>query len=508
MRSPHRPRQTLPAQPTPSRDAWGQPRAGWLPAIGEGQEPELWFAMADGAKVAAAAVLWIESGWRDDQLAGWLARELAGRRGGLTSAAWWSLAGGARLAAEVEPERRAVAWASVAVLVAQAVAGAERMEFSMGSGEGAAMPLADALAAGNGSAARAAAHRRVAGNGNAAALAEILRLACIFPGDAGTNAISAAALAQLAPSLSAADLQELLPQFAAAMAEGSVQSPWVLAHQARMAALAERLTAMADRRDPEKTRAFAEAKFRVHLLDTGAEGALKAVLRAAEVGVPHELLAGSLVMAAAERVLRADPRQAPDPDYLEGPAETAGLLLLASAARQLRGQVPARDWLELALFAASWTAALAVHDLPETRRQPLAEPAALHQTWDHGPEIAKVIKALQEGAPELAIAVLRAYFLLALPEQPLAVQMRQVAVALPAPAGLGRCLAAALLHAGIDEFLALADLPQRERILGAAVRAALAVPAPADALLLAEMALRRLQLGGSPQSRVGAGPRP
>ena len=505
MRSPHRPRQALPAQPQPSRDAWGRPQPGWLPASSESQQPKDWFAQADTAKVAAAAVMWAENGWRDDQLAGWLAGELASRRGGLTSAAWWSLAGAARLAAEVEPDRRAVAWASAAALLAQALPG---FQGATAAGDPPSVALAQAVASGNAAAAGAAADQLAAQQGNAEALAELLRLACLFPGDAGCNAISAAALAQLAPGLAAADLRELLPAFAVALAEGPVLSPWVLAHRQRMAALAERLTALADRRDPEKARAFAEAKFRAHLLDAGAEGALKALLRAAEVGIPHELLAGSLVMAAAERVLRADLRQAADPDSLEGPAETAGLLLLASATRQLQGQVPARDWLELALFTASWVAGLATFDLPEAGRQPLPEPAALHQTWDHGPEIAKVIKHLQEGAPEPAIAVLRAYFLLALPEQPLSVQMRQVAVALPGFSGLGRCLAAALLHAGIDEFLALAELPQRERILAAAVRAALAVPAPADPLLLAELALRRLQLGGQPQSRIGAGPRP
>jgi hypothetical protein len=72
---------------------------------------------------------------------------------------------------------------------------------------------------------------------------------------------------------------------------------------------------------------------------------------------------------------------------------------------------------------------------------------------------------------------------------------------------LPRARAAALLHAGIDEFLALADLPQRERILAAAVRAALTLAAPADPLQLAEAAVRRLHLGGLRQSILGAGPR-
>ena len=506
MRSPYRPRQTLPTLPTPSQSVWGQPSPGWLPASSEVQSLERWFADSDSAKVAAGLVIRVEGGWRDDELAGWLANALAGRSGWFASAAWWCLAGGARLAAEVDPDRRAVAWASVAVLLAQALPAAGVESSPVASAELPQLTLAEAVAQAKGPAARAATERAMAETGAAAVLTELLRLACRFPGHAGHLAISAAALAQLAPSLAASDLARLLPAIAEGLAENSTQGSWQAAHRQRMATLAERLTAMADRRDPEKSRAFAEPKFRVHLLDGGAEGALKAMLRAAEVGVPHELLAGSLVMAAAERVLRADVHQAADPDSLEGPADTQGLLLLASATRQLRGQVPARDWLELALLTASWTAALAPLDLPESKRTALPDAASLHQTWDHGPEIAKVIKSLQEGRAEQAIAVLRAYLLLALPEQPLCVQLRQAAVALPVAAGLGRCTATALLNAGIDEFLALADLPQRERILAAAVRGALSVRAPADPVLLAEMALRRLQLGGQPESRVGLGP--
>jgi hypothetical protein len=450
----------------------------------------------------------VENGWRQDQLAEWLSGELARHPGALLSPGWWALAGCARLAADVEDDRRAVTWASTAALLNAAVRDLPAAEHRPEAVAGVPLPtLAAAIAAGEAHAAASLAGEFVAQQGPTVALAELLRLACRFPGDAGVVAIAAAALAQLAPSLGATALGQLLPRFAAAMALQPRQFPWNEGHFQRMTALGPRLDAMADRRDPSKGKAFAEAKFRVHLLDAGADGALRALIKAAEVGVPHELLGASLVMAAADRILRVDLARPGDLDGLEGAEEVAGTLLLASATRQLRSHVPARDWLELALYCASWTAALAPLDQPEPARRPLPEPAALHQTWDHGPEIAKVIGALQQGAPELAVALLRAYALLALPEQPLAAQMRQVAVALPAEAGLPRARAAALLHAGIDEFLALADLPQRERILAAAVRAALTLAAPADPLQLAEAAVRRLHLGGLRQSILGAGPR-
>ncbi len=509
MTAPRRSRPSLPSASGPSRDPWGMPRPGWLPNPAEAALALPALGAVDDARLAVFVAIAVENGGRQDQLAEWLSGELAARPGALLSPAWWALAGCARLATDVEDDRRAVTWASTAALINAAVrdlAVADRKPDGVAAG----VPLPTleaAIAAGEAHAAASLAAALLAQQGPAAALAELLRLACRYPGDAGVAAIAAAALAQLAPSLGASALGQLLPGFAAALAHRPRQFPWNDGHSQRMTALGPRLDAMADRRDPSKGKAFAEAKFRVHLIDAGADGAMRALLKAAEVGVPHELLGGSLVMAAADRVLRAELAHPGDPDSLEGADELAGTLLLASATRQLRSHVPARDWLELALYCASWTAALAPLDQPESARRPLPEPAALHQTWDHGPEIAKVIGALQQGAPEPAIALLRAYALLALPEQPLAAQMRQVAVALPTDAGLPRARAAALLHAGIDEFLALAELPQRERILAAAVRAALTLAAPADPLQLAEAAVRRLHLGGSRQSILGAGPR-
>lgn len=509
MTAPRRSRPSLPSAPGPSSDPWGLPRPGWLPSASEAAQKLPALGAVDDARLAVLVAIAVENGWRQEQLAEWLSGELAGRPGALLSPAWWALAGCARLATDVEDDRRAVTWASAAALINAAVRDLPAAD-AQPQGGAADIPtptLEAAVAAGQAQAAASLAGELVAQQGPAVALGELLRLACRFPGDAGVAAIAAAALAQLAPSLGAGALGQLLPLFAAALAHRPRQLPWNDGHSQRMTALGPRLDAMAERRDPSKGKAFAEAKFRVHLLDAGADGAMRALLKAAEVGVPHELLGGSLVMAAADRVLRADLAAPLDPDSLEGAAELAGALLLASAARQLRSHVPARDWLELAFYCASWTAALAPLDQPEPARRPLPEPAALHQTWDHGPEIAKVIGALQQGAPEPAIALLRAYALLALPEQPLAAQMRQVAVALPTDSGLPRARAAAILHAGIDEFLALADLPQRERILAAAVRAALTLAAPADPLQLAEAAVRRVHLGGSRQSILGAGPR-
>jgi hypothetical protein len=339
-------------------------------------------------------------------------------------------------------------------------------------------------------------------------LAELARLACQQPGDGGVAAIAVAKIADLLDVAGEQGLASALAATARDLASCPQQTAWTRGHQARLQTLSARLQACATLRDDDKAKAFAEPKFRVHLLDAPVDQTLKAVLRAAEVGVPHELLAMATVLAAAERLLRLDRHNDHDSSLAEGYADGVQLLMLASAVRQLRPLVPPADWLGLLLFAAGLVSASAVLDLPPAERSPLPEPAALHQTWDHGPEIAKVITHLHAGRGEQAIAVLRAYFLLVLPEQPLCTQLREAAMADRCGEAVEQARAMSLMAAAVDEFQAASASPHRELILAAVLRTLAAAPPPRRTLAVVESAWMRRESGWQRSTRIGAGPLP
>lgn len=334
---------------------------------------------------------------------------------------------------------------------------------------------------------------RATPTGAASGTLQALAAACGQPMSGGRNVVVAARGRELAQLAGDGPEHALGAPNAPADNLDAYDAAW----PARRSAWAGQLPQIAGLRDDTKARAFVEHKFRVHLLDGGVDGALRAMLRAAQAGVPHELLAGSLVLAAAERLLRGEGQ--PDDWALHGQADLERLVILASEIRRLRGTVAGEAWLELLLYGAGRVAWHAPLDKPQRERRDLPEPAALHQTWDHGPEIAKIHAALAARRADDAIAVLRGYLLLGLPEQPLCDQLRQCAVddwrgELP---DQGRCVS--LWRAAIDEYCAAAGHPQRDLILAAAMRAACTPQPPRRTARRAELAWQQAHLGAKPR---------
>lgn len=433
----------LPVVAGPPVDGFGRPCRGWAPTAAQAADVRALLDQALAARqsavLAAAVVHAVLRGWDDTALAQWLCAALADRGLGASPVAW-AVADIATTVGQVEPDRRAVPWAVAAALVSDACDAAPR----------------SALA---------------------------VQTACWAAGPRGLALIAAYKASQLATVSGAVPVAAVAP----------VQDD--AGHAARRLAWAAQLPLWADRRDETKARAFVEPKFRAHLLQGGIDGAQKAVCRGLDVGIPHELIAQSLVLAAADRLWRCDPQPDTDPHAAVGRADAETVFVLAASVRQLRGRVDPQAWLDLLLFATGQVAALAVLDVPASAVPALPEPAALHQTWDHGPEIAKVIGYLNKGCGQEAVAVLRAYFLLALPEQPLCAQLREAVLADRRSHWADQARGIALGHAAIDEFMAAAGHPHRELILAAAL-VSLCVPMPArSSLALAEAAWQRRHLG-------------
>ncbi len=440
----------LPTEPSPVSDALGQPVPGWAPDAAQAADTaslldQAWTPRQPGV-LSAAVVHAVASGWDDPQLARWLAAKLADHSLA-GSAVGWLVADVAQGAHQGEPQRRAVPWAVAASLVSEAAAG----------------PIG--LFAGPVS----------------------LAAACARPGPRGTALITAHKATLLAHVTGQA-----APGGHDAVAATALDD---MAHAKRRAVWVDRLAQWADCRDETKARAFVEPKFRVHLLQGGIDGAQRAVCRGLDVGIPHELIAQSLILAAAERLWRCDPQGDADPAVIHGRADLEAVFLLCASVRQLRGRIDTASWLDLLLFATGQVAGLAPLDLPEAQRPALPEPAALHQTWDHGPEIAKIVGHLHAGRGIQAVAVLRAYFLLALPEQPLCAQLREAMLADRRADTLAAARGMAMGLAAIDEFMAAAGHPHRELILAAAT-ASLCAPLPQrTSLQLAEAAWQRRHIG-------------
>jgi hypothetical protein len=196
---------------------------------------------------------------------------------------------------------------------------------------------------------------------------------------------------------------------------------------------------------------------------------LRAAVKALEFGVPRELLAGSLTLAAAERLLRFDPRLDADESVVEGWPDALHLLVLTSAVRQLAVVVAADDWIALYLYAVAQVHAGAALDAAQRDRFLLPDPEAVQQTWDHGPEIAKIVVHVHAGRAERAVAMLRAYFLMVLPDQPLCRQLLEAAMADGQGPAWAQALAIAAMSSAIAEFQALGGHPHRELPLCAAV---------------------------------------
>ena len=453
--------------------------------------------------IAAEVSAWFKAGGRSDGLARGLAAWLARRDGAALDPCLPAIADGARAAADAEPHRAALPWIVAAQLAGERLRTPATTAADIGDVVGSCEALGAAVAARQGAEAQAVARAALAAGTDLATLeAWLLRLAATFPGDGGVAAIAVLKLCDLRAAAGDSGLEPLYVQMAGALAQRPEQLAYTRAHAARMAPLLPRLAAMAAAEDPEKQRVFVEPKFRVHLLGNRPDVAWKAMVKALEFGVPHALLAGSVSLAAAERILRFDPQHELDESVVEGWADAGHLLVLASAVRQLRQRLPAAEWLGLLLFAAGLVQAAGELDAPESEREPLPEPEALHQTWDHGPEIAKIVAFLGAGQSQRAMAVLRGYLLLVLPEQPLCRQLLEAALAAPIGDPLQAAQAIALMAAAIDEFHALAQHPDRALPLCAALRV---LPAPRLAGQRYRLALAALD-GGVQRHLVGAGP--
>lgn len=309
----------------------------------------------------------------------------------------------------------------------------------------------------------------------------VLRQVAAAPGDLGILAAAAARLCDLDGLVGAELAGQLWGCLATAVADQRPQHPWSGASAGLLAGMDARLQAAAAAEDEGKGSVFAEAKFRPHLLDSAPDVHRRAWWKAVEFGVPHGLLAASLGLAAADRVLRFDAAIDADPTAVEGWPHAAWLLVVVSAVRRLRPLLGGADWLRLATFAAGLVHANRVLDDRSRVGRELPEPDQVHATWDHGPEIARVVAHLQAGRGERAMAAVRSYHLLVLPEQPLLRQVLEAACDGLHTSARHQALGIAILSAAVDETNALGQHPHRERVLCAALRAiaaSWAVPGP------------------------------
>ncbi len=488
-------------QPMPRLPGRNRTTESTLQALGE--------AMAAGraSQVIAEVLDWQGRGERTDVLVRWLAGWIGQREGGLADATFRALADLTRAATDFEPQRAGLPLALAAVLASESLGGRRLLagaqvssipaEFSM---------LHDAVAQRQAIGAEAIVARAVQDGVPPAEIERwLLRLACAFPGDAGVAARTALAFTDLRAAAGEAGLLELYPRLARALAERPERQAVTQAHADRMAPLQAKLADIAAAADPDKARFFQEAKFRPHLLDGKGDTAWRACVKALEFGVPRELLAGSLALAAAERVLRFDPRHDADDSVLEGWPDALQLLGLSATVRQLAALVPEPEWAALFLYAVAAIHAAAALDAPEKLRFVLPEPEALHQTWDHGPEIAKIVAHLQAGRAERAIAIVRAYFLMVLPDQPLCRQLLEASMAdLQGPAW-AQAQAIAGMSAAVAAFQALGAHPQRELPLCAATRVLANWRQARTSWRLAMGALDGRATGMQPRALVGPG---
>ncbi len=495
-------------------DHLGRPLTqAFVPSAAQRSDEAAWAALddamhfADASRIAAEVIDWHARSRRTDVLAGALGAWVANRPGGLLDPTWLALADALRAASDFDPARAALPWLVGATLVAERMGGRPVLAPIVAAGEGTQEELAGHVVAHRAEAAEASAAAAIAANRPLAEIERwLLSLAAAHPGDGGVSVLAATRLADLRAAAGESAVAAILPRFARALAERPELLAYTQHHAARIAAVQPRFPAMAAAENPEKGKAFAEPKFRPHVLDGKGDAPYRASVKALEFGVPHDTLAQSLSLAAAERVLRFDPRWQLDDSVVEDRADAIQLLLLTSAVRRLRADLPAVEWLPLYLFAVGLVHASAPLDAPERDRQPLPDPAALHQTWDHGPEIAKIVAALHKHDGERAISVLRAYFLLALPEQPLCAQLLEAALTDVGGHALEASRAIALMTAAVDEFHALAAHPHRETPLCAALRALAVTPDRRRTALLGSAAIDARTGSLAPRHLVESGP--
>ncbi|MSQ81716.1 MAG: hypothetical protein EXR77_02215 [Myxococcales bacterium] len=449
-------------------------------------------ALATGSEeeVAAAAILAAQAGLDDGHLAAIVAEQLAPWLPVLPPPVVWALCDVPALASGVEADRRAVLWAVAFGLLAEA----QRSTQLRSQRDAQPQTQRDDQPK------RPAAPTLADDSGESGSNSEWLALSCLSPGDGAAAAVTALKVLELSDLAGTA---VLLPALGAAIANYPQQLAYTRGHAERRLDWQDSLAAASGGRDQVNVRSFVEPKFRLHVLDGGCRGALRAVQRGVEVGIAHELLAQSVVMAAADRLWRFDAQHDDDDSVAEGRGDAELVLVAASAMRQLRTRVPAQVWLQLLYFCSGLVAVHAPLDKPIADRIDLPEPQALPQSWDHGPEIAKIIAHLSAGRATQAIAVLRGYFLLGLPEQPLCALLREAAVGDFRGRLLDQARAISCLRAAIDEFAAAAGHPQRELILAAAMASVCAPNRPRHGAQQAQLAWQRAHLHWKQRRLVG-----
>lgn len=308
----------------------------------------------------------------------------------------------------------------------------------------------------------------------------------------GGHAPVVAAALELRATCDTALAALLLASLAATLAGAAARTPSAddQAHQQRVAPIVAARGQIAGAEDDSKAAAFQEAKFRVHLVDGDAQTAERSMAKALAFGVPRSLLCASLGLAASERLLRFDASVDAAAHRRERWADVAWLVRVVEAVRRLSVRQPHERWLDLMLWATWQVQAGAALDLPADRRPALPEPTVLAQSWDHGPEIARVVGGLARGDAETTIANLRGYLLMGLPEAPLAAALVEASF-VDAHAGGPE---AAIAHVGAmtaaaETFAALGAHPHRERVLAGALRLSASRRAEGEVGALAQTAL-------------------
>ncbi len=462
-------------------------------------------AQGDPARVAAQVKAAWELPQQRDSIVEGLLLWLADRPAGLLDPVLGSLAAAVRIAQD-DPQQ-AVEPIIIASLLLIDHLGARPVLAPLAPAElpFSAASLAAAVAQGDGSAAEAWVGRALADGVDPLTIQkQLLALACRYPGDGAVAALAVQRVGAIRTALGPARAVAVLPRLARAIADRPEELPCTQAHEQRLAAIGDSLSSVAKTSSPEKAKVFQEVKFRPHILDGAGDTALRATWKALAFGIPPELIADSLALAAAERVLRTEVAVANEASAVEGWPDALHLLCLADVVRQILALVPAQDALPLLLYAVAWTHAHGALDAPVARRWLLPAAEAIHQTWDHGPEIAKIIALWHKGQAVQAVAHLRGYFLMVLPDQPLTRQLRVAAFVDAQGRAAHAALAIAAVTAAVDSFHALAQHPHHENPLCAVLFALCSWQNPASRSRLAQATWSR---AGRPQvRRVGAGP--
>ncbi len=317
-----------------------------------------------------------------------------------------------------------------------------------------------------------------------------------------------ASAVELRPRCSADVGDRLLAQLAATLAAAvasresakDVDQP-AADHLARVAQIVASREAIFAAQDPSRGAAFQDVRFRAYLTDGAAAGAERAMAKAMAYGVPRTTLVGSLALAACERVLRFDEAIDRSPWRRESWFDVAWLLRIVEGIRRLEVRHPRACWIDLTLWATWQVHSASVLDGQGADQHALPEPAVLAQTWDHGPEIARVCGAVARRKQDEATAIMRGYLMMGLPEAPLGAALVE-AVLLDVRGGSSAQAAMTLgaMSAAAAAFAGLGTNPHRERVLAAAFRIQCAERADASAAFAAQACVDRHESGREPTS--------